>query len=202
MQPFICETAIAAPIGGLNIDTDQLIPGRFLKFDRARGYGTFLFHDLRFDAAGQEKADFILNRSPFRSARILVADENFGCGSSREGAVYALCDFGIRTVIAPSFGDIFYSNSLKNGLLPALVPSQFAATLRHELDTSPDPRLTVDLETMTINSATGESSKFELDAFNRECLMRGMDEIGLALQQSAVIDAFEKEYYRRTPWLV
>ena len=156
---------------------------------------------MRFDATGQEKADFILNRPLFRSAGILVADENFGCGSSREGAAYALCDFGIRIVIAPSFGDIFYSNSLKNGLLPALVPIQFAATLRQELCTSPDPRLTVNLETMTISSTGGESSKFELDAFNRECLMKGMDEVGLALQQTTAIDAFEQEYYRGAPWL-
>ncbi len=201
MQPFICETAVAAPIEGLNIDTDQILPGRFLKSDRAAGYGGFLFHDLRFDAAGREKADFILNRPPFNSAGILVVDENFGCGSSREGAVYALYDFGIRVIIAPSFGDIFYSNSLKNALLPAIVPAQFAAALRRELCVSANPRLTVDLETMTVSSTSGQSSKFELDAFNRECLMKGVDEVGLALQQGSAIEAFERGYYQQAPWL-
>jgi len=201
MQAFIRTTAIAAPIEGPNIDTDQILPGRFLKSDRAAGYGGFLFHDLRYDAAGGEKPEFILNRPPFNSAGILVADENFGCGSSREGAVYALYDFGIRVVIAPSFGDIFYSNSLKNALLPAIVPAQFAAALRRELCTSADPRLTVDLEAMTIHSTGGATSKFELDAFNRECLMKGVDEVGLAMQQAAAIEAFERGYYQQAPWM-
>ena len=201
MSAFKSITAVAAPIAGLNIDTDQIIPARFLKYDRASGYGKFLFHDQRLDEAGAERSEFVLNREPFRSARILVADENFGCGSSREGAVYALHDFGIRVVIAPSFGDIFYNNCLRNGLLPAKVSSGYAAELRRSLSHSSDPRVTVDLEQLQIGDAIGRVADFSLDEFWRECLLQGVDEIGLALQQASRIEAFEREYFRSAPWL-
>lgn len=201
MSAFKSIVAIAAPIDGLNIDTDQIIPARFLKYDRVSGYGKFLFHDQRFDEAGAERSEFVLNREPFRSARILVADENFGCGSSREGAVYALHDFGIRAVIAPSFGDIFYNNCLRNGLLPAKVSTSYAAELRRSLSRSSDPRVTVDLEKMQISDTAGHVVGFSLDEFWRECLLEGVDEIGLALQQVPRIEAFEREYFRSAPWL-
>jgi 3-isopropylmalate/(R)-2-methylmalate dehydratase small subunit len=201
MSAFKSITAIAAPIDGVNVDTDQIIPARFLKFDRASGYGKFLFHDLRFDAAGVERPDFVLNRSAFRGTAILVADENFGCGSSREGAVYALHDFGIRVVIAPSFGDIFYNNCLRNGLVPARVSAVHAAELRGALLQASDPTVTVNLETLEVSAAAGVVASFTLDEFWRDCLLQGVDEIGLALQQAEQIESFEREYLRAVPWL-
>jgi 3-isopropylmalate/(R)-2-methylmalate dehydratase small subunit len=201
MSAFQAITAVAAPIEGLNVDTDQIIPSRFLKFERASGYGQFLFHDVRFDADDRELPEYVLNREPFRAAKILVADENFGCGSSREGAVYALHDFGIRVVIAPRFGDIFYSNSLRNGLVPAVVPAAFATELRRQLNLADDPTVTVDLSTMTVSFGTSLSSAFTLDPFSRDCLLEGVDEIGLALQQAEKVAAFERDYLRSRPWL-
>ncbi len=200
MEAFTRKTGVAAPIEGLNIDTDQIIPARFLKFDRASGYGKFLFHDQRFDAQGVEFGEFILNREPYRRASILVADENFGCGSSREGAVYALHDFGIRVVIAPRFGDIFYNNCLRNGLLPAIVSAADAQALRTQLAASAEPNLTVDLEAQLI-SGLGIETPFALDEFWRECLLQGVDEIGLAIRMQPAIEAFERDYMQSTPWL-
>ncbi len=200
MEAFTRKTGVAAPIEGLNIDTDQIIPARFLKFDRASGYGQFLFHDQRFDAQGVEFGEFILNREPYRRASILVADENFGCGSSREGAVYALHDFGIRVVIAPRFGDIFYNNCLRNGLLPAIVSAADAQALRTQLAASAEPNLTVDLEAQRI-SGLGIEAPFALDEFWRECLLQGGDEIGLAIRMQPAIEAFERDYMQSAPWL-
>lgn len=200
MSHFRDFSALAAPIEGVNVDTDQIIPARFLKFDRASGYGRFLFHDLRFEMQGQERPEFILNREPFRAARILVADENFGCGSSREGAVYALEDYGVRVVIAPRFGDIFYNNCLRNGVLPALVSVVDAAALRKILHAASDPTLTVDLPSQTIRYGEGNPVVFELDAFWRDCLLEGVDEIGLAMRQMPQIEAFERALVARTPW--
>ena len=201
MSQFQEFTAIAAPIEGVNVDTDQIIPARFLKFDRASGYGRFLFHDLRFDGNEREQPDYILNRAPFRAARILVADENFGCGSSREGAVYALVDYGIRTVIAPRFGDIFYNNCLRNGVLPALVTAADAAALRKILQAADDPVLTVDLPSQTICYGDAPPVGFSLDSFWRACLLEGVDEIGLALRQMPQIQAFERAHAEQRPWL-
>lgn len=200
MEAFTRKTGIAVPLEGRNVDTDQIIPARFLKFDRADGYGRFLFHDLRFVESGQEHADFILNREPYRRASILVADENFGCGSSREGAVYALHDYGIRVVIAPRFGDIFYNNCLRNGLLPALVTDEDARALRAALAAAADPSLTVDLEAQRI-VGVGIDVAFTVDPFWRECLLQGVDEIGLALRMLPQIEAFEREYRQQVPWL-
>lgn len=146
MQAFIKETALAAPILGRNMDTDQIIPARFLKMDRTAGYGPYLFHDLRFTQDGAERDDFILNQEPFRQSRILVTDDNFGCGSSREGAVYALHDYGIKALIGPSFGDIFYNNSLKNGLIPVKLPEDVVAKLRQDLLDGEARGITIDLE--------------------------------------------------------
>lgn len=200
MSQFQDFSATAIPIEGVNVDTDQIIPARFLKFDRATGYGQYLFHDLRFDAQGREHPDYIFNREPFRAARILVADENFGCGSSREGAVYALSDYGIRVVIAPRFGDIFYNNCLRNGVLPAVVSASDAAALREILHVASDPTLTIDLPSQSIAHLDGARFGFSLGAFWRDCLLQGMDEIGLALQQLAQIEAFERSYFERAPW--
>lgn len=200
MSEFRGFCAIAAAIEGVNVDTDQIIPARFLKFDRASGYGRFLFHDLRFEIGGRERPDFILNREPYRAARVLVADENFGCGSSREGAVYALADYGIRVVIAPRFGDIFYNNCLRNGLLPALVSVADAAGLRKILYAAGDPTLTVDLPSQTIRCGEGVPIAFCLDAFWRDCLLESVDEIGLAMRQMSRIEAFERAHAARAPW--
>jgi 3-isopropylmalate/(R)-2-methylmalate dehydratase small subunit len=200
VSAFQTLTAVAAPIEGLNVDTDQIIPARFLKFDRAAGYGQFLFHDLRIDERGAARPAFVLNRPAYRDARILAADENFGCGSSREGAVYALSDFGIRVVVAPSFGDIFYNNCLRNGLLPATVTAHDAGALRAWLSGTASPTITVDLPSQTIRVGA-TVMRFTLDGFWRDCLLRGVDEIGLALNQADKIDAFERDYLRSRPWL-
>lgn len=201
MDAFIRETAIAAPLDGINIDTDQIIPARFLKCDRSQGYGRFLFHDLRFDSDGHEKADFILNQSPFREARILVADRNFGCGSSREGAVYALRDHGFRAVVAPSFGDIFYNNSLKNGLVPVRLPEDVVAALRRRLAEGPERSLSIDLEAERVTLPDGAAHRLELDPFWRECIMKGLDEIALTQSYMAEIERFEEQYLKESPWV-
>lgn len=200
MEPFVRVTGIAAPIEGRNIDTDQIIPARFIKSDRAKGYGQFLFHDLRFDAEGHERPDFVLNRQPFRAAKILVANVNFGCGSSREGAVYALADYGVRAVLAPSFGDIFHNNCLKNGIVPVHLAEDIAAVLRRRLVETPGQAVTVDLEAMAVTLPDGERQDFSLDPFWRECLMKGVDEIALTLGYLPEIEAFEARYVAACPW--
>jgi 3-isopropylmalate/(R)-2-methylmalate dehydratase small subunit len=201
MQPFISLTGIAAPIQGRNIDTDQILPARFLKADRARGYGQFFFHDARFEADGREKPDFVLNREPFRHATIVVADENFGCGSSREGAVYALHDFGVRAVIAPSFGDIFYNNCLKNGVVPVQLERAVVTGLLDRLGAEDRPEMTVDLENLRIGLPDGAQHAFALDPFWRECLLQGVDEIQLTLGSLDRIEAFERQYRADMNWL-
>lgn len=200
MNPFTRVSGIAAPIEGRNIDTDQIIPARFIKADRARGYGQFLFRDLRLDADGRERPDFVLNRAPFRRAAFLVADINFGCGSSREGAVYALADFGIRAVLAPSFGDIFHNNCLKNGIVPVHLAGDIAARLRRRLAEGPEREIAVDLEALTVTLPGGETESFDLDPFWRECLMKGVDEIALTLGYLPEIAAFEADYAAAYPW--
>src|SRR5689334_3486824 len=150
-EPFKTLTAVAVPYGPANVDTDQIIPARFLKVPRSEGYGRFLFHDLRFREDGAEVPEFVLNRSLYRGARIFVANANFGCGSSREGAPYAFYDSGFRSVIAPSFGDIFFNNCLKNGIVPVRLPDKVCATLRDELKAKPGTQITVDLESQRVN---------------------------------------------------
>lgn len=199
MRSFIRETGVAAPIEGRNIDTDQIIPARFLKMDRAQGYGRFLFHDRRFSSEGYERDDFVLNRAPFRSARFLVADANFGCGSSREGAVYALADFGIRAVLAPSFGDIFYNNCLKNGIVPVRLDEEVLAELRRYLAATPAHKIAIDLDALQV-TLPGEVHAFEIDPFWRECLMKGVDEIAWTLSYCERIEAFERDYLAACPW--
>ncbi|NNM71578.1 3-isopropylmalate dehydratase small subunit [Enterovirga aerilata] len=201
MEPFIRLTGIAAPIEGRNIDTDQILPARFLKADRAKGYGQYFFHDARFDGEGREKPDFVLNREPFRHATIVVTDDNFGCGSSREGAVYALHDFGVRAVLAPSFGDIFYNNCLKNGVVPVRLERGIVTGLLESLKDAPRPEVTVDLEALEVVLPDGARHAFTLDPFWRECLMKGVDEIQLTLGYLDRIEAFEGGYHREMTWL-
>lgn len=200
MKAFIRESGIAAPIEGRNIDTDQIVPARFLKVDRSQGYGRILFHDLRFDDKDIENPGFVLNNGPFRTARILVTDVNFGCGSSREAAAYALADFGIRAVIAPSFGDIFYNNCLKNGIVPVQLDERIVRTLRERLHGSVDRQITVDLEKLLVIFPDGSEHSYDIDPFWRDCLLQGMDDLELTLTHTQDIERFVTAYHTDMPW--
>lgn len=201
MEPFTQVTAMAAPLDMPNVDTDQIVPARFLRVPRGPEYRTFLFHDLRLDDAGNEKPDFILNREPYRRAEILVADRNFGCGSSREGAVWALAFGGYRSVIASSFGDIFYSNSLKNGFLPVQLDQATVVDIRNQVAASPGATLTIDLEKQAVTAPDGSTHAFAVHPFRRECLLRGLDDIEFTLQHQQEIEAFERMHTDRMTWL-
>jgi 3-isopropylmalate/(R)-2-methylmalate dehydratase small subunit len=201
MEPFSRLDATAVPIGVPNIDTDQIIPARFLWRKRHDGWGHLLFHDLRFNDAGAPKQEFVLNQDAYRDARIVVADRNFGCGSSREHAVWALYDFGVRAVVAPSFGDIFFNNSLQNGLLPVVLPAERVAALRAMLERSPGSRLVVDLETQELAAPDGTIDRFEIDPFRKTCLLAGTDEISFTLGHREQIAAFEDAYETKIGWL-
>jgi 3-isopropylmalate/(R)-2-methylmalate dehydratase small subunit len=193
-EGFTTLTAIAAPYDAVNVDTDQILPARFLKMPRAGGYGQYLFHDLR---AGQP--DFVLDREPYRRARIFVGNRNFACGSSREGAAFAFYDAGFRSVIAPSFSDIFYNNCLKNGIVPVRLPEDVCADLRKLLREQPGTELTVDLENQIVAQA-GKTYPFSVDPFFRGMLLKGVDELGLTLSLKDEIEAFEKRYVAEFPW--
>lgn len=198
MERFMQHAGVACPLGLANVDTDQLIPARFMSTPRAQGYGGFLLHDLRFEG-GAPRAGFTLNAPRFAGASILVARRNFGTGSSREAAVYALWDYGVRCVIAPSFGDIFASNAVKNGLLPATVGEQDAEALLAFLDAAAEPRLVVDLEACTIDS--GETRvAFVIDAVRRMQLLNGWDDLDLTLRHEAEIAAFRTRLRAARPW--
>ena len=201
MEPFSRLTAVAAPMDLPNIDTDRVIPARFLRRPREAGFGPLLFHDVRFGADGAPRADFVLNQTAYRDARILVTAENFGCGSSREMAVWALMDFGIRVVIGPSFGDIFFENCFKNGALAVVLPGDVAAGLRRALAERPGAILTVDLETQTITGPAGEAIRFEIDAFRKHGLLTGQEEIEMTLARLPDIEAFEARRRDEMPWL-
>jgi 3-isopropylmalate/(R)-2-methylmalate dehydratase small subunit len=201
MEAFQRLDAVAAAMPVPNVDTDQIIPARFLRKPRKDGYGQYLFHDLRFDDAGREKPEFVLNRPAYRGARILVADKNFGCGSSREHAVYALWDYGFRAVIAPSFGDIFHENSFKNGFLPIVLPVETATAMCRTLEAAPGARMQVDLAAQTVIGPDGARHAFEIDAFRKECLLRGIDELDFTLSHRGDIEAFERKQAQTVPWL-
>lgn len=202
MQPFTTVAAPAAPLDMPNVDTDQIIPARFLKRPKDERYRVYLFHDLRFeDEGGAEKPGFILNQEPWRRAQILVADRNFGCGSSRESAVYALMAGGYRAVIAPSFGDIFYNNSLKNGFLPIRLDAAVCADLRRQLHANPGAEITVDLESQTVTAPDGTRHGFELHPFAKHCLLRGLDDIQFTLEYQGDIEAFEERRATEMSWL-
>ena len=200
MKAFQTITATAAPLLADNVDTDQIIPARFLKYPREGGYGSFLFHDQRIDASGARRADFVLNQPEFENAEILVAGPNFGNGSSREGAVYALANSGIRCVIAPSFGQIFYKNCVINGIVPAIVSSSIFEKFVTELRGA-SFRLTVNLQELSLTPEGGHRFEFKLEPFYQKMLMDGVDEIGLTLSLRAKIDAFENAYYEHFPFL-
>jgi len=192
MEAFTRIDAVAVPLARANVDTDQIVPALYLQKPRSDNFGDYLFHDVRHDAEGRRRADFILNEPVYAKARILVAGANFGCGSSREHAVWALYDGGIRAVIAPSFGDIFHTNALKNGLLPVRLPEAEVRRLLGELLANPGMHLQVDLEAQTVGSANAPALHFEVDAFARLCLLGGLDEIDFTLGQRDAIEAFEQ----------
>jgi 3-isopropylmalate/(R)-2-methylmalate dehydratase small subunit len=203
MTPFTRLTAVAAPFDLANVDTDKIIPARFLRKLRSAtaGYEPWLFYDMRYDAEGRERPEFVLNQTPYRNAKILVADVNFGCGSSREGAVYALMDHGFRAVIAASFGDIHYANEIQNGMLPVTLPQETCKALREQLVAKPGAELTIDLETQTVTDTTGRGHRFAIDAVYKERLSQGLDEVGMVLEHLPDIEAFEKRHHRERPWL-
>lgn len=191
MKPFRREEGVAAPLDRDDVDTDQIIPKQFLKRIERTGYGAMLFHDLRYDGQGREKPDFILNRPPWRQAPILVTGANFGCGSSREHAVWALSDFGIRAVVAPSFADIFRTNAMGNGLLPVELDEARVRTLLDRATSPRGYRMAVDLERCTVTGEDGFEAHFTLDPFGRRCLLEGLDEIALTLDHEEQIRAHE-----------
>ncbi|MFN3262593.1 MAG: 3-isopropylmalate dehydratase small subunit [Pikeienuella sp.] len=194
-------TGVAAPMPLINIDTDMIIPKQFLKTIKRTGLGKNLFDEMRYDEAGREKPDFVLNKPAYREAKIIVAGENFGCGSSREHAPWALLDFGIRCVIAPSFADIFYNNCFKNGILPIALPQEEVDRLLDDAARGANAVLTVDLERQVISGPDGGEIAFEVDAFRKHCLLNGLDDIGLTMEKAADIDAFETERSAKQPWL-
>jgi 3-isopropylmalate/(R)-2-methylmalate dehydratase small subunit len=201
MQPFTTLTAVAAPFDLANIDTDKIFPARFLRKPRDPGYDPYLFHDMRLDNEGRERPDFILNRTPYRDAKILVAGPNFGCGSSREGAVYALADAGFRAVIAPSFGDIHYANEIQNGMLPAIVSEGTSAKLRELLHQQPGAQLTIDLAAQTIAAPDGTDYRFDIEAMFKERLLKGLDDVGMVLEHLPAIKAYEAKRKAEMPWV-
>ena len=196
MKPFTTLTSIAAPLPLANLDTERLIPARFLRQPRSAGYHNYLFHDLR------EQGDFILDRPAYKGARIIVGAENFGCGSSREGAVWALAGAGYRAWIAPSFGDIFFENSFKNGALPIILPKERVAALRTLLTDQAGAQLSIDLAAQTVTLPDGSIERFEVDPFRKECLLNGWDEIDLTLKHTQAITDFEARQGLDSPWLV
>lgn len=201
MDKFETLTGIAAPMPLVNIDTDMIIPKQFLKTIKRSGLGVNLFDEMRFDRQGNEIPDFVLNQDAYRKAEILVAGDNFGCGSSREHAPWAIKDFGIRCVISTSFADIFYNNCFKNGILPIALPQEQVDVLMKDAEKGANARLSVDLEAQTITSSDGEVFSFDVDPFKKHCLMNGLDDIGLTLEKAASIDTFEAAASQARPWV-
>ncbi len=201
MQPFTELTAVAVPLALANVNTDMILPARFLRKPRDERYGSYLFHDLRHDEQGRLRDSFVLNEAVYRDAKIIVAGANFGCGSSREGAVYTLMDHGFRCIVAPSFGDIFFGNCLQNGVLPVVLPEAECAALLAWLEANPGATLTADLVAQTVSTPDGKARGFTLDATRRERMLKGLDEIGLTLTRLPAIEAFEQRYAQARPWL-
>ena len=201
MEKFSKLTGVAAPLPMINVDTDMIIPKQFLKTIKRSGLGVNLFDEMRYDRDGNEVPDFVLNKPQYRDAQILVAGDNFGCGSSREHAPWAIADFGITCVIAPSFADIFYNNCFKNGILPIALPQEQVDLLMKDAEKGSNARIEVDLEAQTITSSDGEVISFQVDAFKKHCLMNGLDDIGLTLEKAASIDSFETAAAQARPWV-
>src|ERR671911_2750604 len=202
MQAFSTLTAIAAPLPMVNVDTDKIIPAKWLKTIKRTGLGVALFETLRYRDDGSEKEDFVLNREPYRGASILIVGENFGCGSSREHAPWALLDFGIRAVIAPSFADIFFNNCFKNGILPIVLRQEQIEILQREASEAEDPTFTIELGKQEIQRPTGnEVFTFDVDPFRKHCLLNGLDDVGLTMQKAKRIGDFEAAQKASQPWL-
>jgi len=201
MDKFTTLTGVAAPLPMINVDTDMIIPKQYLKTIERTGLGKALFDEMRYNPDGSEKPEFVLNQPAYRKAQILIAGENFGCGSSREHAPWALLDFGIRAVIAPSFADIFHTNSLKNGVLPIRLPQEICAQLMDDARKGANARITIDLEKQTITRLDGQTVHFEIGAFHKSCLLQGIDEIGMTLKKDKAIAGFEDKHRKHQPWL-
>jgi 3-isopropylmalate/(R)-2-methylmalate dehydratase small subunit len=201
MEKFTKVTGVAAPMPLINIDTDMIIPKLFLKTIKRSGLGKNLFDEMRYNEDGSEIPDFVLNQPAYRNSQIIVAGENFGCGSSREHAPWALLDFGIRVVISTSFADIFFNNCFKNGILPIILPQEDVDKLMDDAGRGANAVVTVDLENQVITGPDGGKIEFTVDAFKKHCLLNGLDDIGLTMQKSDAIDAFEKQYGAATPWV-
>ncbi len=201
MEKFTKISGVAAPMPMINIDTDMIIPKQFLKTIKRSGLGVNLFDEMRYDDDGNEIPDFVLNKPAYRDAEILVAGDNFGCGSSREHAPWAIKDFGIRCVIAPSFADIFYNNCFKNGILPIALPQEQVDILMNEASKGANARIEIDLESQTVTTSDGEVMTFEVDAFKKHCLLQGLDDIGLTMEKAKAIDSFESSVGATRPWV-
>jgi 3-isopropylmalate/(R)-2-methylmalate dehydratase small subunit len=201
MDKFTTLTGVAAPLPMINVDTDMIIPKQYLKTIERTGLGKALFDELRYNPDGSEKPEFVLNQPAYRKAQIIIAGENFGCGSSREHAPWALLDFGIRAVIAPSFADIFHTNCLKNGVLPITLPAAICAQLMDDARKGANARITIDLEKQIVTRPDGQAIRFEVDAFQKNCLLQGLDEIGLTLKKDAAIASYETKRRKQQPWL-
>ena len=201
MEKFEKFSGIAAPMPLVNIDTDMIIPKQFLKTIKRSGLGVNAFAEMRYKSDGSEVEDFVLNKEAYRDSSILVAGDNFGCGSSREHAPWALFDFGIKVVVSTSFADIFFNNCFKNGRLPIILPADQVEILMNDSEKGSNARIEVDLEAQTITSSDGKVFSFEVDPFKKHCLLNGLDDIGLTMEKSSSIDAFEKKLEIEQPWL-
>ncbi len=201
MEKFTKITGIAAPMPQINIDTDMIIPKQFLKTIKRSGLGVNLFDEMRYNGDGSENPDFVLNKPAYRETEILVTGDNFGCGSSREHAPWAIKDFGIRCVIAPSFADIFFNNCFKNGILPITLPQEQIDVLMKDAEKGANARMTVDLEAQTVTTSDGEVFPFTVDAFKKHCLLEGLDDIGLTLAKASEIASFETKAAAQRPWV-
>ena len=201
MDKFTTLTGIAAPMPLVNIDTDMIIPKQFLKTIKRTGLGVNLFDEMRYDRDGNENPDFVLNQPAYRDAQILIAGDNFGCGSSREHAPWALLDFGIRCVISTSFADIFFNNCFKNGILPITLPQEAVDVLMEDARKGANARMTVDLENQTVSTSDGQEFGFDIDPFRKHCLLNGLDDIGLTMEKAPSIDSYESQMAQARPWV-
>ena len=201
MEKFTTLTGVAAPLNLINVDTDMIIPKQFLKTIKRTGLGKNLFHEMRFDEDGSEKKDFVLNKAAYRNSKIIVAGDNFGCGSSREHAPWALLDFGIRCVISTSFADIFYNNCFKNGILPIKVSQKSLNALLEASERGANSTITIDLKDQKISGLDGDVISFEIDAFKKECLLFGLDDVGLTMKKADEIQKYEQKQALMQPWL-
>ena len=201
MQPFTTLSAIAAPLPMINVDTDMIIPKQFLRTIKRTGLGVNAFDEMRYDDQGNEKPDFVLNKEPYRNANILITGENFGCGSSREHAPWALLDFGLRCIIAPSYADIFYNNCFKNGILPIKLPQEQVDKIMSYVQDNIGAQVHIDLEYQTVKLDNNESFSFDLDPFRKHCLINGLDDIGLTMEKGSSIENYEQARSEDRPWL-